>query len=181
MGKAGSLGIATNGSNQVITEGTLSLTQEPSILTGSIASDISLPVKPLTPGDSENRYIDLKNNGTIKGSSVVLSIVANPSNALTTDKDDGLQVSINQCSINWTTSGACSGSETKVLNETSATSLSEPNPLTLHSLKAGSVSHLQIATRLPADSDYSENGVDAKDSMEGLSTSIVWKFEEKAN
>ena len=177
----GSLGLVTNaGSDQVISEGTLSLSQSPSKLTGAPRQDTILPVKPLTPGDTENRYIDLKNNGTLKGSEVVLSIIANPSNALTTDKEDGLQVSINQCSINWNFSGACFGTETKVLKEVSAVTLSEPVPLTLSSLKTGSVSHLKISDKLPADSDHSENGVVRKDSMEGLSTNIVWKFQEKS-
>lgn len=123
--------------------------------------------------------MDLKNTGYQQGGEVNISIIAAPSNALTTDKEYGLQVSLNQFSIDWATSNICLGRESKALSETPAALLFNAKTLTLYSLKDRSLSHLQIVARLPSDSDHSQNGIAQKDSIGGLFTNIIMKFQEK--
>jgi hypothetical protein len=57
------------------------------------------------PGDSLTRAVNLENDGDVALSSVSLATTADPSNALTTDPLNGLQLTLQQCSRAWTKGG----------------------------------------------------------------------------
>jgi hypothetical protein len=65
-------------------------------------------------GDSRGHLVDLVNDGTTALGSVTLDAWATSSSILDTDRVDGLQLSVESCSVPWAKSGAdylCEGTE----------------------------------------------------------------------
>ena len=91
----------------------------------------------------------------------------------------GIQVAIKNCTVDWTSAGVCSGTQTTALASTSASALTAAAAaLTLPSTLAGAVSHLQIGISLPAESENVLNGVLPGGTIQGLTTAITWTFNE---
>ena len=135
----------------------------------------------MAPGDTVNRYIDLTNGGTLDGSTLTLGIAASPSNLLTTSGTNGLQVTINQCSIAWTSAGVCGGTTTSgALASTSALSLATAKNVALAagSYSAAAINHLQIVLSLPAGTEVVSNGTLPSGTIQGLTTAVTWTFTE---
>ena len=170
---------ADNTSGGSVTTGTLILTQAPSGVTG-ITGGFATAITSMAPGDVVNRYVDLTSSGTLNSASMTLGASGSPSNALTTNGTAGLQVTIKECSVAWTNSGACSGTQTTDLASTSVLSLVTPASLTLqaNSLLSGAVIHLQIGIALPAGSEVTVNGVLPGGTVQGLTTAVTWTFTE---
>ena len=153
---------ATNTSGGSVATGTLSLTQA--------ASGVA--------GITVNRYINLTNGGTLDAINPTLQISATPANALTTSATAGIQVTIKNCTVDWTNAGVCSGTQTTALAATAASALGSAAALTLPSTLAGAVSHLQISIALPAGTENTLNGVLPGGTIQGLTTAITWTFNE---
>ena len=184
---------ATNTSGGSVSTGTLSLTQAASGVAG-ITGGFTTPITAMGPGDTVNRYINLTNGGTLDAINPTLAIAATPSNALTTSATAGIQVtiknctvdwtapaavqSIKNCTVDWTAAGACTGTTTTALAATPASSLGTAAALTLPSTLAGAVSHLQISLALPAGTENVLNGVLPTGTIQGLTTAITWTFNE---
>ena len=170
---------ADNTSGGSVTTGTLILTQAPSGVTG-ITGGFATAITSMAPGDVVNRYVDLTSSGTLNSASMTLGASGSPSNALTTNGTAGLQVTIKECSVAWTNSGSCSGTQTTDLASTSVLSLVTPASLTLqaNSLLSGAVIHLQIGIALPAGSEVTVNGVLPGGTVQGLTTAVTWTFTE---
>jgi len=170
---------ADNTSGGSVTTGTLILTQAPSGVTG-ITGGFATAITSMAPGDVVNRYVDLTSSGTLNSASMTLGASGSPSNALTTNGTAGLQVTIKECSVAWTNSGTCSGTQTTDLASTSVLSLVTPASLTLqaNSLLSGAVIHLQIGIALPAGSEVTVNGVLPGGTVQGLTTAVTWTFTE---
>ena len=130
------------------------------------------------PGDTVNRYINLTNGGTLDAINPTLQISATPANALTTSATAGIQVTIKNCTVDWTNAGVCSGTQTTALAATAASALGSAAALTLPSTLAGAVSHLQISIALPAGTENTLNGVLPGGTIQGLTTAITWTFNE---
>src|SRR3712207_6791734 len=105
----------------------------------------ALPISPVTtppfvPGDSLTRTVNLTNNGTSALGSVVLDTTAGGTvSKLTSDTVNGLQLSVKSCSVAWSASYTCAGTE-RPMGAGSAVStltLSSPN-----SLNPGGVDYL---------------------------------------
>ena len=170
---------ADNTSGGSVTTGTLILTQAPSGVTG-ITGGFATAITSMAPGDVVNRYVDLTSSGTLNSASMTLGASGSPSNALTTNGTAGLQVTIKECSVAWTNTGTCSGTQTTDLASTSVLSLVTPASLTLqaNSLLSGAVIHLQIGIALPAGSEVTVNGVLPGGTVQGLTTAVTWTFTE---
>ena len=168
---------ATNTSGGSVSTGTLSLTQAASGVAG-ITGGFTTPISAMGPGDTVNRYINLTNGGTLDAINPTLAIAATPSNALTTSATAGIQVTIKNCTVDWTAAGACTGTTTTALAATPASSLGTAAALTLPSTLAGAVSHLQISLALPAGTENVLNGVLPTGTIQGLTTAITWTFNE---
>ena len=75
----------------------------------------------LAAGDTVQRAVDVKNTGTITILAPTLTTSATVSSLLDTDPVNGLQMTINKCSVAWTEASApaytytCSGTQTAVL------------------------------------------------------------------
>lgn len=82
---------------------------------------LSVGASGLAAGDTVQRAVDVKNTGTITIVAPTLTTSATVSSLLDTDPVNGLQMTINKCSVAWTEAGApaytytCSGTQTAVL------------------------------------------------------------------
>ena len=173
---------ANNTSGGSVATGTLSLTLAPSSVSG-ITGGFTSAISNMGPGDTVNRYIDLTNGGTLDAVNPTLQITPSVSNALTTNATAGLQVAIKNCTVNWSNTGVCSGTETTVLATTPASTLvSSAQSLTLPSTLAGAVSKLKISLSLPVGNENVVNGVLPVGTVQGLTAALTWNFvvEERA-
>ena len=168
---------ATNTSGGSVATGTLSLTQAASGVAG-ITGGFTTAISAMGPGDTVNRSINLTNGGTLDAINPTLQISATPANALTTSATAGIQVTIKNCTVDWTNAGVCSGTQTTALAATAASALGSAAALTLPSTLAGAVSHLQISIALPAGTENTLNGVLPGGTIQGLTTAITWTFNE---
>lgn len=168
---------ASNTTGGSINSGTLKLTQAPSTVvgsTGGFATAITL----LAPGDTVRRYVDLTNTGTLDAATVTLATSASVANALTTNGTAGLQVEVKECAVAWTNAGVCTPGSTTVLASTSLLAMTSAQTLTLSSVLASAVNHLQFAISLPAGSEVTVNGTLPVGTVQGLTTAITWTFSE---
>jgi spore coat-associated protein N len=82
---------------------------------------LSVGASGLAAGDTVQRAVDVKNTGTITIVAPTLTTSATVSSLLDTDPVNGLQMTINKCSVAWTEANApaytytCSGTQTAVL------------------------------------------------------------------
>jgi len=169
--------VASNTSGGTVTSGTLKLTQAPSTVVG-ITDGFATSISTMAPGDTVRRYIDLTNTGTLDGDTVTLKAVPSVSNALTTNGTVGLKVTVNECSVPWTNAGVCTPGSTAVLTQKSLLTMASDQTLTLSSVLAGSVNHLQFVITLPAGSEVTTNGALPVGTVQGLSTALTWTFTE---
>jgi hypothetical protein len=120
------------------------------------------------------RAVDLINNGSASAdnlSSIALSTTATTSSQLDVDVTNGLQMTIDKCSVAWTETGppysyTCSGTPSSVL--ASRAVIGAGLALTnLSSLTTGSTDHLRVTLTLPAA---------AGNSLQGQSSTISYNF-----
>ena len=168
---------ATNTSGGSVSTGTLKLNQVASGVSG-ITGGFVTAITAMAPGDTQNRYVDLTNSGSLDATSPLLSISATPSNALTTDGTNGLKVTVSNCTVAWTNLGGCSGATSSVLAQTSGLALASATAITLPSNLAGALSHLQFSISLPAGSENVLNGTLPGGTIQGLTTAITWTIAE---
>ena len=90
--------------------------------TGASTNRLTVNSTGLVPGDSYYRSFDLINSGNRALSSITLTTAASASSLLDTDATNGLQITIQRCSVAWTEAGTtpnftytCSGTTSTVL------------------------------------------------------------------
>jgi hypothetical protein len=144
---------------------------------GVVSIDVSAPSGASVPfsggmmlaGDSRSALIDLVNDGTTPLSAVTLRSTATSSSVLDQDVVNGLQLTVESCSVAWTTGAAaptCSG--------TSRTYFTQPiivNNVALTSsaaLAAGATDHLKLTASLPSSA--------SGDAFEGATSDLNFVF-----
>ena len=141
--------------------------------TGASTNRLNLGATDLAPGDTMQRSFDLTNSGTIDLASVTLTTTASPSSLLDTDTDNGLQITIDRCSVAWTESGSspaytytCGGATSVVLasRPVIGSSIALSN---LTATTAGATDHLRITITLPGT---------AGNTFQNLTSSITYAF-----
>ena len=183
---------ASNATPQTISTGTLSVSMTPSTVTG-ITGGFSTDILNMAPGDTVNRYVDLKNianTGLVDTTSYTLSVVdtAPTPTPLVTNATTGLQVTVKMCSVPWTSAGVCSGtSTTLVASAPLSTVIATPKSLGITpALAPGFASgttpvNLQFSITLPPVTEATVNGVVPTGSTQGQSTDrLTWTFTELA-
>jgi predicted ribosomally synthesized peptide with SipW-like signal peptide len=101
----------------------------------------------VVPGASVTQALNLVNDGNSALSAVRLATVATASSLMDTDTVHGLQMSIQSCSVAWTTDFSCAGDVRTVLASGPVvrdSTLSNPASLT-----AGVTDHLAVSLSLP--------------------------------
>ena len=161
---------SSTSASQTIASGTVSIT----LGTNGPANRLTVAASNLVAGDTVQRAADLINNGTGTSDnlgSIQLTTSAAPSSMLDTDVVNGLQMTIDKCSVAWTESGppytyTCGGTTTTVLAARAVigSSLALSN---LTSLATGSIDHLRVTLTLPAA---------APNALQGQTSAITYAF-----
>ncbi|UKA59208.1 CalY family protein [Arthrobacter sp. FW306-2-2C-D06B] len=173
---------ASNATAQNATSGTLSLTM------ANNGTGFGQSVSNLAPGDIVNRYVNLTQGATMDGKALTLAVADGTPTKLTTDATKGLHVTVTQCSVAWTTTGAgaCTGTgavATVLATNVALSSLvAAPSTLIGGTVTAGSTLNLQVSLTLPDQNETTVNGTPAPTApattIQGLSSALTWTFGE---
>jgi predicted ribosomally synthesized peptide with SipW-like signal peptide len=161
---------SSTSASQSIASGTVSIV----LGAAGPANRLTVGASNLVAGDTVQRAADLINNGTGTSDnlgSIQLTTSASPSSLLDTDATNGLQMTIDRCSVAWTETGppytyTCSGTTTTVL----ATRAVIGANLALSNLSAvatGATDHLRTTLTLPAA---------APNALQGQTSGISYTF-----
>lgn len=128
----------------------------------------------LVPGDAVHRSVSLtRNAGTQSFGSVSLTTTAGSANVLTSDATNGLQLTVDNCSVAWTVEAdnslSCSGTQSSVV--ASRAVIGGPldlGPATTALNAAGATAYLRLKLALPAV---------AGNAFQGLSNAITFTFD----
>jgi spore coat-associated protein N len=144
--------------------------------TGASTNRLTVGASNVVPGDTIQRSVDLINNGGASAdnlSGIVLTTTASPSSLLDTEPINGLQMTIEKCSVPWTEAGTapaytytCSGTTSTVLASRAVIG-SNLALLNLSSLTTGSTDHLRVTQTLPTA---------APNTMQGLTSTVSYNF-----
>lgn len=143
---------------QSLTSGTVSLAL-------GTANRLAIGASNLVPGDTIERAIDLTNDGSAGTSSVgsITLTTTGSGTLLDTDSTNGLQMTIDKCSVAWTESGppyayTCGGTTSTVLASRAVVgaNIALSN---MSSVTAGSTDHLRVTLTLPAGAGNTFQGV----------------------
>jgi hypothetical protein len=175
---------ATGTSN--ISSGKLSLT----VGTDSPSAGFPQTVSNMAPGDTANVLLKLNNNGSINNSgSVTLGASVAASTLLDSSPTKGLQVTMTQCSQAWTgyTPGVqaaptCGGTATTLLAATPLSTVVS-GPVSLNNVSGlttagSSLDNILFTVTLPNQSETTTNGVVPANSIQSLSDTVTWSFNQ---
>jgi hypothetical protein len=112
---------------------------------GSASVPLSFAV---VPGSSSTKTINLVDDGSVALKSVSLATTATTSSILDSDPTNGLQMSVESCSIAWAADGTCAGAQRTVL--ASGPAVRTANLANPFGLVAGATDHLAVTLGLPA-------------------------------
>ena len=166
LGTYGSFTSTTSASENV-TAGTVNVALG---ATGTAANRLSVASTGVVPGDSIQRVATLSNTGNQDFGGVTLATTnaaGSPSNKLTTDAVNGLQIAVDACSVPWTEAGTapaytytCAGTITSVLSNRQI--IIPDTPLTgLSSVTAGKTDNLRVTATLPVAADNTFQGLNS--------------------
>ena len=145
--------------------------------TGVLSIDVSQPGGAAVPfsggmmlaGDSRSAVIDLVNDGTTALSAVTIKSWATSSSILDQDTVNGLQLTVESCSVAWDTAGAsptCAGTVRSYFTQPIIVS---NYPLNLSAATAaGATDHLKLTAALPTSA--------SGDAFEGASSDLKFQF-----
>jgi hypothetical protein len=122
----------------------------------------------LIPGDYRATPFDLRNAGTVDWSAVNFKAAATRSSALDTDTVNGLQLTVESCSVAWVVAGPGTYSCPGEVTDFYAGPIVMDEPLQgAASLTAGGVDHLLATIAFPAD---------ATDALQGQRSDLAFTF-----
>lgn len=133
-----------------------------SLSTGSV-NQLSQSISDLAPGDIASMVVDLQNSGTVPFSSISFEPVVAPSDTSPTPlitETSGLQISIDSCTVPWSTSTStpsCSGTVSTTLPQTALATLIESTSSTpLSGLNMTGSNYLEVNLVLPTSAPASD-------------------------
>lgn len=141
-------------------------------------------VSNLAPGDIVNRYVTLKNDGTLDGKDLKLSTSQTGDTELITDgispsTTKGLRLAVYSCSGTWTpTTGACVGGA--ISTEIAATplnSFASAIAFPAGSFGATTEKQLKISLQLPDQNETTVNGVLPPNTVQGKAIAVTYTFD----
>ncbi|MDR6988366.1 putative ribosomally synthesized peptide with SipW-like signal peptide [Paenarthrobacter nitroguajacolicus] len=164
MGTYGAFTSSTSAS-QAVTAGTVTI----ALGTGT-SNTLNVPIAGLLPGDKVEKLVTLANTGNSDLNNVTLTTSAGTTaSLLTTDTTNGLQLTIENCSVAWTGTAApytCAGTKTTVLANGPVIAANKVlNNLT--SLTSAKTDNLKVTTALPAT---------ANNDFQGATSTIGFSF-----
>lgn len=159
LGTYGGFTSSTTASQQV-KSGTVGIS-----LADSGTNSLNIPIVGVLPGDRIERLVSLVNTGDSDLNAVTLSTTATApvggtASPLTTDVKNGLQMTIESCSVPWSGTAApysCSGTSTTVL-ATGPIIGANRTLASLTALTAGNKDNLKVSATLPASAPNTFQG-----------------------
>ena len=136
----------------------------------------------LAPGDVVNRYVTLKNDGTLDGQSLSLKTSQTGTPTLISDgvngsTNKGLTLTVTGCSVAWTAAtGACSGTTSSELVTTTIGSLTSPVNLSSGVMNSNTFRYLKMSIQLPDQNETTVNGALPANTVQGGSVAITYTF-----
>jgi hypothetical protein len=161
---------STTSASETVASGTVNVALG---ATGTAANRLSVAASGLVAGDTVQRAVTLSNTGNQNLSAITLTTAATPTSKLDTDAVNGLQLTVDACSVPWTEAGTspaltytCAGTVTSVL---------APRPVVganmalagLNSLTSAAADNLRVTVTLPAAAD---------NTFQGLSSTVNFSF-----
>jgi hypothetical protein len=145
--------------------------------TGVVSVDVSSPAGAAVPfsggmmlaGDSRSALVDLVNDGTTPLASVSLTSTATASSVLDKDTVNGLQLTVESCTVAWTTGAAaptCSGTVRSYF--TQPVIVTNASLASSAALAAGATDHLKLTASLPSSA--------SGDAFEGATSNLNFVF-----
>lgn len=169
---AGLNAVATG--TQDVTSGTLSL-----VVSTDAGAGFGQTFSNMAPGDVHNSFVALTNGATLAAKDLTLSVSGTGANVLTTSTTKGLAVAVTQCSVAWTSGAVCGGSTTALLASTPVATLSgTPGSVVSGAIATSAVYHLMISITLPDQVETTTNGTPPGGTVQGLSTTLTFSFNE---
>ena len=156
MGTFGSFTDSTTPVTTTVASGTVDINL------ASVGQAIPVSTPGFVPGDSLTRTVNLSNDGTSPLASVTLtSTVATPS-VLTTDINNGLQLAVKSCTVAWSATNTCTGTERVLASGPAVGNLTLSNPA---SLAAGATDYIAFTISLPQTANNTFQGQTAALSL----------------
>jgi hypothetical protein len=157
----------TSTANQTVASGTVSLS---GIGTNAAGNRITVGASNIAAGDTIQRAVTMQNTGTIDLASITLTTNAVTSSGLNTDTTNGLQMTIDKCSVAWTESAipytyTCGGTTSSVLASTPV--IGTNLALTNLTLTASATNNLRVTLTLPSS---------APNALQAQSSTIGYTF-----
>jgi hypothetical protein len=175
---AGLNATASNTTAQTVTSGTLKLIMANGV--GSVG--FGQNVSDLAPGDTVARYVDVTDTGTIAAQSMTLAVSDATPTKLTTDATNGLHATVQSCTVAWVVAaGTCAdllGPVTVVNNAALSTLGTTPASLVAGAVTKNSAYHYRVVLTLPDQNETTTNGTLPVNTIQGLSASLTWTFNE---
>lgn len=154
---------STTSASETVTAGTVDVQLGAA---GTATNRLTVPATGIVPGDSIQRAATLTNTGNQNFGGVTLSTTpAGTASKLTTDTLNGLQVTVDACSVPWTETGTapayaytCAGTTTSVLatRPIIGTDVALSN---LASVTTAKADNLRVTATLPAAADNTFQGL----------------------
>jgi len=145
--------------------------------TGVLSIDVSQPGGAAVPfsggmmlaGDSRSAVIDLVNDGTVALSAITVKSWASSSSILDQDTTNGLQLTVESCSVAWNTAGASPTCAGTVRSYFTQPIIVNNYPLNFSAATAaGATDHLKLTAALPTSA--------SGDAFEGASSDLKFQF-----
>jgi hypothetical protein len=144
MGTFGSFTDSTAPVNTTVASGTVDINL------AQVGQAIPVTTAGFVPGDSLTRAVNLSNDGSSALGSVVLNTTVAAPSVLTTDSVNGLQLSVKSCTVAWSATYTCAGTERTLASGPALGTKVLDNPA---SLAASATDHLALSISLPASAD----------------------------
>jgi hypothetical protein len=169
--------IAEPSTAPTITSGTLLLTLDDD------GDGFSVDISDLAPGDTVDRFVDLRNAGTMDAEELEFALSATGDTVLITDgtapvTTKALTITIDRCTDAWAVADStCSGTESPLLStRTLGVVVAGGNNATGLTLDSDDTVHLRIRFQLPDQEEVSTNGVLPTNTVQGATVQIAVTF-----
>jgi len=125
----------------------------------SVGTAIPVSTANFVPGDSLTRTVNLSNDGTSPLASVALTTTVKTPSVLTNDVFNGLQLSVKSCSVAWSATYTCAGTEKLLASGPAVGTKTLDNPA---SLAAKATDFIAFTISLPTSADNAFQGQTAE-------------------
>lgn len=143
----------------------------------------SQSINNLAPGDVVNRYVTLKNDGTLDAINLSLKTTQTGDPTLISDgvggsSNQALRLTVSSCPVAWNPiDGSCNGTPSQEIAPSTLSALANETNLTSGAMASGAFKYLKISLQLPDQNETTINGVLPANTVQGKSVAITYNFD----